>query len=411
MSPGLEARRPVTGLPATVVAIAFATFLSGCGSGVGQEPAGASVTDSAGVRIVSNPSFDPPDWPVGTPTLTLGTLDEEGPEQFYGVAGATWFEGSDGRVLALADMASAEIRLFTEEGAWIESWGRRGEGPGEFQAIGPIWRLPGDSLLAWDGRLERMTVLAPDGEYVRQFRRPPVLNADPVGRFGDGSMLFAGPQFAIGDGFRMIDLALSRVDADGTADSLPAQPYAEYGQVGPPGSKMISSPMFAPQTAVAADAEGYWVARGTHPHVRRYAPDGTLRMIARWPDSDRTVTSAAAERFRERALSGLEGRSLELRSAQLEDQPVADRFATTGYAIAGHDGELWVTGPDWPPNDSTTTWRVVRPDGFLAGSVTLPKFPNRFIPLHVGVDHVIGNVRDELGVEYVHVVPIDRGGS
>lgn len=381
-------------------------LLAGCGGDA--PPPEIAVVDSAGVRIVTNPSFDPPAWPVGAPTLELGTVEGEGPEQFYRVAGAAWLERDGRRLLALANAGSGEIRLFDEAGTWVESWGRQGEGPGEFGAVGPIWRLPGDSLLVWDGRLERMTVLGPDGAYVRQFRRPPVLNAEPAGRFGDGSILFSGAQFVIGDDVRPMDLALSRVDADGSVDTLPTETYGEFGPVGPEGRTMIAQPIFGSITVVVADGDGYWVVPGTDPQVRRHAPDGELRTIARWRLGDRSVSGEAAARFRERALEGLEGEAREIRRMQLADRPVAEEFATTGYAFSGHAGELWVAPPDWPPNDSTTEWRVIDPEGRLAGRVTLPKFPDRFIPLLVGPDHVVGNARSELGVEYVRVYPITR---
>ena len=91
------------------------------------------IRDSADVRIVENAR--PPDgsrlWQVGPePSLSIG--DREGGDAYmlYQVADATKL--SDGRIV-VANGGDDELRVFDASGNWLESWGGRGEGSGEFE--------------------------------------------------------------------------------------------------------------------------------------------------------------------------------------------------------------------------------------------------------------------------------------
>jgi hypothetical protein len=54
------------------------------------------------------------------------------------------------------------VTVLSEDGRLIRTLGRRGSGPGEFQAVQSVQVLPGDSLLVYDPALGRASVFAPD---------------------------------------------------------------------------------------------------------------------------------------------------------------------------------------------------------------------------------------------------------
>jgi hypothetical protein len=58
--------------------------------------------------------------------------------------------------------AANQIWVFDSTGAFLETIGQRGEGPGEYRGIGRIDVLPGDTLQIYDRILRRRTTLAPD---------------------------------------------------------------------------------------------------------------------------------------------------------------------------------------------------------------------------------------------------------
>lgn len=98
--------------------------------------------------------------------VTLGEI--EGPGQLVGVS---WVieRDSQGRYwVAQTDGAPGFVRLhvFDAEGRFLEAVGARGDGPGEFRALGHIRALSGDTVAAYDVRARRRTVLTLDGTVV-----------------------------------------------------------------------------------------------------------------------------------------------------------------------------------------------------------------------------------------------------
>lgn len=58
------------------------------------------------------------------------------------------------------------LRLYDSTGAPVATIGRRGEGPGEFQHVGPVFWVA-DTLVVWDAELNRGTYLLADGTLIR----------------------------------------------------------------------------------------------------------------------------------------------------------------------------------------------------------------------------------------------------
>ena len=149
----------------------LAVAVSGC---VGVEDAWVAestrVWDSAGVRIVDNglPLWAPgAEWTLGVePRLVIGVLEGRDEYQMYQVGGVLVLE--DGRV-AVANGGSSQVRYYDAGGRFLTATGKDGEGPGEFRSLGKLMRFRGDSLMAFDFRLLRATVLDPSGNVGRSF--------------------------------------------------------------------------------------------------------------------------------------------------------------------------------------------------------------------------------------------------
>ena len=124
--------------------------------------------DSAGVQIVESWA---PQWPEGggwlvvdSPILDLATSGSGTAHQFFDVIDALRL--SDGR-LVVADYGSREVRYFSENGEFIGSVGRSGEGPGEFQRLETVGPWRGDSVAVFDFWLARVTILDGEGQLGR----------------------------------------------------------------------------------------------------------------------------------------------------------------------------------------------------------------------------------------------------
>lgn len=75
---------------------------------------------------------------------------------------------ADGRIV-VANGGSHEVRVFDASGYHVATWGRRGEGPGEFTNLSQVHRWPGDSLLALYSQARHLSVLDSSGNFGRSF--------------------------------------------------------------------------------------------------------------------------------------------------------------------------------------------------------------------------------------------------
>ena len=81
------------------------------------------------------------------------------------------------------------LRLYDSTGTLVAAFGRKGEGPGEFQHVGSSFWVA-DTLIVWDARLSRMTYLLLGGTLVRRANARPrctgrlASRSVSTGRFG-----------------------------------------------------------------------------------------------------------------------------------------------------------------------------------------------------------------------------------
>ncbi|MDH3298637.1 MAG: 6-bladed beta-propeller, partial [Gemmatimonadota bacterium] len=144
----------------------MAVVLSACGDGASaaSEWAG-SMTDSAGVAIVSNPST--PSWSADQAWSTeevmrIGEAAGDADYQFGQISGIG--VTSDGLILVL-DQQAQRIQVYGPDGAYRRSIGRPGSGPGEFgPAANALFVGRGDTVIVPDLGNQRVNVTAVDGE-------------------------------------------------------------------------------------------------------------------------------------------------------------------------------------------------------------------------------------------------------
>ena len=125
-------------------------------------PSQTQTRDSAGILIVENPSPAPGsrlEWQVSLePTVSIGTIAGGDDFQLHHVGDALRLP--DGRIV-VANAGSHQLLVFDEAGSYLEAWGRRGEGPGDFRNLrgsdglspSAFWiePWPGDSLAVCSG--------------------------------------------------------------------------------------------------------------------------------------------------------------------------------------------------------------------------------------------------------------------
>lgn len=399
----MKRMRPVEALLLTALAGA-------CGRESGQVAAAGVrepiVRDSAGVRIVENGEALAGGWrAVAEPLFRVG-WDPDGPL-------FTWVQSGqilpDGGAL-VGDFRSGKIYRIGPDGSLLGTWGPKGEGPGEYQALDAIL-LRGDSILVSDGRLRRVTLLSLDGEVLATRRLAGTFLHQASTILTDGRLLLVP-----GDGYGGVGETRSAwvfetqpiltVDPDGgTADTLAELPHLRrwYGTPG-------ASPGPVPVKGRAGGfGDGFAWARSDKREIRWYDRSGRLVQVARW---DEEPVPLNTEWRRRMALISEEA----YRSRGAEESFVAAQLDQLEEGLDRHEGPLpywhsfhvdrlgnvWLgryTLPGEPPGG----WRVFTRNGTFSGWVDLPEV---IAILDITDDRILAVRRDELDVSAVLMIEL-----
>jgi hypothetical protein len=393
---------------------AFGVALAACD---GASSSGSSVTtvarDSAGIQIVENtiPERDSTNTcrVSGEPTLEIGVASGNPAQELHRA-----FDGarlSDGRI-AIANEGSREVRVFGSDGAHIVTFGREGDGPGEFQRPYRLWRLPGDSMVVFDSNHQRFSRFDGTGEFAGSATLSPrYANAPDVVSVDDG-YLVAHHDFQLAEqGMKPQYLYVIRHAADGSvADTLGRYDYGQLGPAGPPELFFVSGPIFQARTEVAGWADRAYVGRGREREVEVLATDGSLAALYRWTGGGREVTDADVEArarsIRERAQAN--GDTSFLAAVLDPDIPIADRFPALSALRVDTDGDLWIRRYRRPTWEGPERAIVLDPGGAFVCHGYIPEEMRLF---EIGDDYLLGMEHDELGVEHVRMYGLTRPAS
>ena len=398
---------------------ALSTVALGACGGDSLEWAG-TVTDSAGVAIVSNPPqgawTQSSRWTV-VEDLRIGTSEGDPDYQFGQISGIGVV--SDGRIFVL-DQQAAEIRVFSPEGLLENRFGRAGSGPGELnaQGAGPLFVGAGDTIFVPDLANQRVVRFSAAGEALGSFRIeltqgiPVRWEVNESGRLVSQIRQFPFPgQTVEPDTLN----AIVERGSDGTIlDTLLSIPSGRTFSVagGRPEFHFFSA---EPAWALAADGHILFGVNDDY-RIGTYDRAGQLERIVTRDFERQEVTGKDEEVFTgalERAWTdaGVPQAALtQLRSA-ISYEPF---FPVYLQFLSGPAQSLWVQHLN-PPRNLTEEeqenlnpqlgfglgapeWDVFDADGRYLGVVTMPQ---RYQPLRFIGDQVYGVWRDELDVQYV----------
>ncbi|MDE2677280.1 MAG: 6-bladed beta-propeller [Gemmatimonadota bacterium] len=412
----------------TLLLAASTALLTACGadsapSGSAPETVIETIGDTTVVRTLSGSVWGAEATLV--PEMTIGRLD--GPEEYlFGNIRSIAVAG-DGTVYVL-DLLEQHVRVFDSLGVYVETLGRRGEGPGEFTEAEAIAALPDGRLAVRDPENQRVTVFGPGQGEVAVWRYAggvstfSPLHADTRGR----TYLLAG------DLFRLDELGMEIIvlGPDGThLDTLP-EPSSDYEAPfvraeAPGGMSVTYGVPFAPRFHWTFHPSGHFLTGlSTDYRIDLARDDGVLR-IERSQDP---VTAAEAERAYQRDLTVARIRR-SLPGWDWDGPAIPGHKPFFRALRAGRDGRIWVRlstegrpveNADHDPGDPASfpvTWEedtrydVFEPDGTYLGVVAAPEEFTSFPVPVFGRDHVWAVTVDEQGVQRVVRYRIQREGS
>lgn len=383
----------------------------GCDGDAGD--VGPLLRDSAGITIVENtgPVWAPGEewWVPAEPTLDIGIMDGDSAYQLFRVTGAV--RQPDGGI-AVANSGTGEIRFFDRNGVFRKATGRRGGGPGEFEML--MWLLPtrGDSLLAYDWRHRRVSVLSGEGEYARSFQLEMLTTSGgfPVvsEAFPDGHLLLATEMtFASGEipmGARRDSAVYYVLDPDGeVAESLGAFPGGESYHVSDGETWYAGALSFGRFGQAAVGALGFYYGSSDRYEITFFDRSRNPQRILRLERENLEVTQEDIDRYVENRLARADtDEERHTVRTLLERMPFPSTMPAHGSLVVDKAGNLWVEEYR-RPGDRQPRWRVFDGDGILLGTVETPE---RYRIFEIGPDYLLGRWDDDLDVEHIRLHPL-----
>jgi len=361
---------------------------------------GAVVRDSLGIQIVENRQ---PVWGEGEgwrvspePLLDLGAVEGDPVLQFHNVSDATRL--SDGRVV-VANGGSNELRYFDAAGEFLLSVGRDGEGPGEFRVLVWIEATAADSVVAYDWDLFRISVVDPQGTFVRSYQIRQIAEQEflyATGLFADGSLLAQTLGGRPRMGAYRDTLTYYRLREGGAeADRLGRFVGGEKFFWSEGNNRGLADHPFGRASHTAAGDGLFLHGTADAYELALHALDGSVVRLVRKQHTPLRVTAGDIEAYREDKLST----AREFWAGLFPHITFPEAMPAYRRALLDREGHIWVEEYR-RPSDDMPRWTVFTPDGQLLGTLTAPK--GLWI-YEIGADYLLGRWRDELDVEHVRL--------
>lgn len=380
-------------------------------------------TDSAGVEIVvsAGPAWTTDEvWRLADePSLELPSIDARGNRHFYRVSAAHRYP--DGR-LVVSDWRAKRLRFYGPDGAFLRA-GAKPAGPGKFATIIGFVVGPGDSLAVYDLH-SNVTILAPDGEYVRRVPLPEetVLRSELRSWSPDGQFCAVGFEHVSGfEGTEVrsfppadswdntIPFCFQEESPVTATDSMPSAfgsfpgqvlQYYEFGDKGH-WSGLWTPFETRPSAVVRGDDFLLTPGEAAEIQVRRIGAStpGRLHRVYRFRRPRVPVT----EELRDHLIRKDERMDLTHSANEdwnrgyltaLREAELPDSVSAIADMLVDEPGNLWLGHP-WPDDGA---WTVLSPDGVWLGSVEIP---DGMKPLEIGDDWMLVRTQE---VNEVHSV-------
>jgi len=403
-----------------------------CSSADPGRGTGTAFSDSAGIRVAraNDPRWGPGEgWHFAErPAVGIGAV--EGPEavQFTDVVGAVRTGAGD---IVVADQGASELRVFGPDGVFLFQVGRNGEGPGEFRRLEYVGAFGNDSLVTFDSALRRVQIFGPDGGFSRsrvlETLGETAMPDKVIGGVADAALAIRYLDFGteVPNGIvRWPHEVVAALDLpSGRLDSLAWVPGSEASVVQRPnGGYSHGAYVFGKGNEFAAAGDRLAIVATDTFSLRVLNPDGSPLLTVHRDVEALPVTAEVIERYVDGVMDIVFPRGgdaseedMRLFRQSLYNRPRASTLPVLRSIHLDADGNLWVE-PDFLPGETPPPWQVFRSDGTWLGVVTMPPDLDRGVIayqapyLQIGSDFLLGVFTDEMGVEYVRLYDLVKGG-
>lgn len=415
-------------------AFAFVAALAACSeTGPGETDIQTTTTDSAGVVIVTNAGTQPTPLADGNGLkidLRIGVMEGDERYQFHDVLEIAVHPGTGD--IVVADAGTGVMRVFDEDGQYVRTLGRRGEGPGETTRPDVLTWL-GDSILAVTGANYQAVRFDGSGALVEQ---TPLMHETgvvyPVGRSTVGWFVWLwssnSPFGQLRANQILADsLEIRHVNDSGARTSIEVadRDTARFVIRIPRGPRTMAVPtdrgfssarlLWDPEAFYATGAGVLFVSRGDPYQIDSFDASGrwlrsVRRVVAQVPVSD-SLTQDYERRIIAHYDTVISEYLTAMRAAGLAslNAPIPAVMPPIHRLLVSSTGAFWVERRDLAqdlvapmlPNSEPAfggTWDRFDREGRFVGAVRLPA---EFRPFTLEADAVYGVLRDSFDVEYI----------
>ena len=385
---------------ATVIAVALVIGACEKAASRGASPSSDSIPASRlNTPAVVDLRFRKPDLAIGASAGLDGIIFER-------IVGVVML--GDRRVV-VADQGLHQLMLFSSDGQLLKHMGQKGRGPGEFDRLANLWRGSGDTIIAYDDNLGRVSFFDSRGEFVeavlvRTNRRPPVI----LGRFTDGQLLGYWPSL-IGlsntPSRSPNHIVLRRFDIRSpSGDSLLSVPDNEYVTIRNDKRVLVMAKPLGRRTVIAVSDSAFAVGTQETLPFSIYSRTGKLIAVVKQPYSTQRLTEEDVLEFKNRLISRTSNPYWRTRAREiLEAVDLPEEGAAYGNIQFDDCDHLWIEESE-PPYISAKYWIALDKHGSMLSRVHVP---SNFRPLAFGRTYLLGVRTDQNELESLELHRLD----
>ena len=341
-------------------------------------------------------------WRVSEqPILSIGSRDQEGPELFGAIAGATRLNSGS---VVVADAKNLELRFFSRTGKHLTTSGRRGEGPGEFRNIAQVQRCSGDSVFVYDGGLFRISVFSPEGAFVRTAPIRKWLSSgltpydfwcNPTGVLAFVNRATSSATAPKSEGPLRHQVEIVVVTPGDAVVSLGTFPASEmYFRPPAAGPRHLGK-----RTTVGVGSTSVFVGTGDAFEIQRFSLDGKPSGVVRESRQPVVVTDDHITAYVKDYIAHSRRSNASRFEQYFRELQWPKTFPAYARVLVDASENLWIEEYPIPGND-IRSWSIYEKSGARIAKITLPR---GFELREVGRDYVLGIWHDEFEVDYLRI--------
>lgn len=316
----------------------------------------------------------------------------------------------------VVNAGTSELLFFEASGDLSSSVGRSGAGPGEYSYIRDVALLTGDSILVFDTDARRISVLDPQGAFVRSFplTSPFEGGGSPTSMTAlrDGTVLVGYSEIRamaphpdpVYFGQRLFRYSTTGVLSSSNGLSLPESEH--FVQAVPPsmGGVAYWGLAFGRRLTIRADSSWILTGDGTDWTVEQRTPEGVIANTHRLTRSTEPVTAQDRQLYRRRILAASQPTQRAVAERMVRDMPYPQSKPAYRRFEVDELGRLWLEAYSLQ-SDSGALW--IRLDRRASHAVAV-QLPPRFRAFAFTANFVYGVWRDSDDVEQVQVFALEQ---